>query len=138
MRISKQHRRRILGRSLAILLTLAALSAGAELPKVEDVSQQQASEWIAKAKAPLFLDVRTPEEFAAGHVPGAINIPHEALPTRVGELASHKAKDVVVYCESGRRAAIASDALHAAGFERVQHLAGDMSGWRAAGLPVEK
>lgn len=124
--------------ALAVISGCIALAVGAESPPIPDLSQKQASEWIAKGNAPLFLDVRTPEEFAAGHVPGAVNIPHDALPARAGELASHKQKDVVVYCESGRRAAIASDALHEAGFARVQHLAGDMSGWRKAGLPVEK
>ncbi len=124
--------------ALALLIAALALPAGAEAPAVPDVSQQQARDWIASGEAPLFLDVRTPAEFAGGHVPGAINIPHDALPARTAELAKHEGEPVVVYCESGRRAAIAAAALQQAGFAEVRHLAGDMSGWRAAGLPVEK
>jgi rhodanese-related sulfurtransferase len=88
--------------------------------------------------APLLLDVRTPQEFQGGHVPGAVNIPHSELTARLGEIEAARESGVVVYCESGRRAAAAADVLLGAGFEDVRHLEGDMSGWRAAGLPVER
>ena len=88
--------------------------------------------------APLLLDVRTPQEFQGGHVPGAINIPHTELTARLGDIEAARESGVVVYCESGRRAAAAADVLRDAGFEDVRHLEGDMSGWRAAGLPVER
>jgi len=90
----------------------------------------------AKA-APLILDVRTPEEFARGHVPGARNIAIDELSQRVGEIADHRADEVVVYCERGPRAERASHLLADAGFSSVRHLEGDMSGWRAAGLPTD-
>ena len=88
--------------------------------------------------APLLLDVRTPQEFQGGHVPGAVNIPHTELTARLGDIEAARESGVVVYCESGRRAAAAADVLRDAGFEDVRHLEGDMSGWRAAGLPVER
>lgn len=86
----------------------------------------------------VLLDVRTPEEFAEGHVPGAINIPHDQVESRLAELAGAKDKDLVVYCRSGRRAELATDTLRKHGFTRVSHLDGDMNGWIAAGRPVEK
>jgi rhodanese-related sulfurtransferase len=85
----------------------------------------------------VFVDVRTPEEFASGHVPGAVNIPRDQLPRRFGELEAARDR-LVVYCERGPRAIAAAATLLAAGFTNVRHLAGDMSGWRAAGLPIEK
>lgn len=63
------------------------------------------------------LDVRTPQEFAAGHVEGAVNIPVQVLAARKGELEG--AKGVVVYCRSGMRSAKAARMLRGAGIEPV-------------------
>lgn len=84
----------------------------------------------------VILDVRTAEEFAAGHVPGARNISHDLLPSRIAELADARDRDVVVYCRSGRRSAIALDALRLAGFARLAHLEGDFLAWQAAQRPI--
>lgn len=82
------------------------------------------------------LDVRTPQEFAEGHVPGAKNISHDQLAARLGEVP--RDKDVVLYCHSGRRAGLAADVLKANGYTRLSHLEGDMQGWVAKGRPLEK
>lgn len=89
-----------------------------------------------KADGPVLVDVRTPTEYASGHVPRAINIPVGEVTERLTELASHKG--VVLYCEQGGRALKAATILVSAGFPNVGHLKGDMSGWRAAGLPIER
>ena len=73
-----------------------------------------------------------------GHVPGAINVPHDQIESRLAELETHKGEPVVVYCKSGRRAGMAAEVLAKAGFTNLQHLTGDMQAWSAAGLPVEK
>jgi len=83
------------------------------------------------------LDVRTPEEFEGGHVPGALNVPHDQIERRLAELEPYRDREVVLYCRSGRRAGVASETLAAAGFAHLLHLSGDMSGWRAEGRPVE-
>lgn len=75
------------------------------------------------------LDVRRPDEYAAGHVPGAVNIPHDQIADRLAELEASKDKPIVAYCGSGRRAAIALATLHEAGFTKLLHLTGDMPGW---------
>jgi phage shock protein E len=85
----------------------------------------------------VVLDVRTPEEFAAGHVPGARNVSHDQLAGRLGELGDLRDKDVVLYCRSGRRTALAEDVLRRAGFERLFHLDGDFQAWQAANQPIE-
>ncbi len=64
------------------------------------------------------VDVRTPEEFASGHVPGAINIPFDELPRRAAEIGPPSTA-VVVYCRTGRRSGIAADALKKAGFSQL-------------------
>jgi rhodanese-related sulfurtransferase len=89
----------------------------------------------AGAEAPFVLDVRTPGEYVAGHVPGAVNIPHDQLATRLAEVP--KDKDVVLYCRSGKRAATAGDVLANNGYTRLQHLEGDILAWQAQERPVE-
>jgi rhodanese-related sulfurtransferase len=102
------------------------------------VSPEEILALRGETSAPLLLDVRTPQEFRNGHVPGAVNIPSTELAARLGEIEAARESGIVVYCESGRRAAGATDVLVRASFEDVRHLEGDMSGWRAAGLPVER
>jgi rhodanese-related sulfurtransferase len=91
---------------------------------------------IDAAGAPVILDVRTPEEFAEGHVPGAINISHDELAARLAEIESARDAEVVVYCRSGRRAGIAEELLRAEGFGNLKHLEGDMLAWLEAGRPT--
>ncbi len=90
----------------------------------------------ARQDAPLLLDVRTSEEFAAGHLPGARNIPVQELAARIAELEPARGGDIVVYCRTGRRAAGALQTLQARGFERLLHLEGDIQGWNAGGHRV--
>lgn len=85
----------------------------------------------------VILDVRTAGEFEAGHVPGAINVSHDQVEARLAELAAYKSKDVVVYCRSGSRTALALAVLEANGFERLWHLEGDFLAWQAANRPLE-
>jgi rhodanese-related sulfurtransferase len=92
----------------------------------------------AKDRDLVVLDVRTPEEFAAGHVPGAVNVPHDQVAARLGELGKFRDNDVVVYCRSGRRSELALSVLEQAGFKRLGHLEGDMNAWSAAGRPTAK
>lgn len=102
----------------------------------------EAEELLSEQKAPkqelVVLDVRTPEEFSAAHVPGAINIPHDQLANRLAELPASRDQPVVVYCRSGRRSALAEDVLRRARFSNVRHLKGDMLGWEAESRPVER
>ena len=92
---------------------------------------------IESSTATLIVDVRTPEEFAGGHVPGAINVPIDDLQSRLAELAPHRQTGVVVYCERGPRAGYAVSILEQAGFSNIRYLKGHMALWRSKGLPVE-
>jgi phage shock protein E len=76
------------------------------------------------AADPAWIDVRTPEEFAAGHVEGAINIPYTEIVDRIGEVTSDKDAMLYLYCRSGRRSGIAADALEQAGFTGAVNIGG--------------
>ena len=86
----------------------------------------------------LILDVRSAEEYAEGHVPGAINIAHTALASRIEEISEFSDKPVVVYCRSGFRAGKAGDILQQANFKDVRHLYGDIMAWKDAGYEMQK
>jgi phage shock protein E len=112
----------------------AAKPAAAQLALM---TQEQLLEHQSQHPEHLFvLDVRTPEEFAEGHVPGAVNVPHDQIAARLDQVP--KDKDVVLYCRSGRRAGLAAELLAANGYTRLSHLEGDMPAWVERGRPVEK
>lgn len=124
----------MLGMTLFLLAWSAACNA-----QVTDIVQAELVQRIKANRAGLILDVRSAEEYAEGHIPGAINIPHDQLESRIAEIGAHKNKDVVLYCRSGVRAGIAATILQSAGFSKLLHLAGDMSGWSSNGnLPIKK
>jgi rhodanese-related sulfurtransferase len=75
-----------------------------------------------------FVDVREPDEVAAGTLPGAVNIPLAELPARVGELDRNQR--VVLLCRSGGRSTAAAEMLTAAGFDDVVNLAGGMLAYK--------
>jgi phage shock protein E len=70
---------------------------------------------------PLYVDVRSPGEFAGGHVDGALNIPLDQLARRIDELGTDRSREIVLYCASGGRSAMACGLLHQLGFERVRN-----------------
>ena len=123
--------------SLLAAVTLAAEPVQPPPPaKVAMMTQEQLVQHQTQHADHLFvLDVRTPQEFAEGHVPGAVNVPHDQLASRLGEVP--KDKDVVLYCRSGRRSALAAGVLAANGYTRVSQLEGDMQAWIQRGRPVE-
>jgi rhodanese-related sulfurtransferase len=85
----------------------------------------------------VFVDVRTPQEYARGHVAGAKLIPHTQLASRWSELKRERGKRLLIYCRSGSRSRIATRVLRSKGFERVEN-AGGIGGLRRAGLEMEK
>jgi molybdopterin-guanine dinucleotide biosynthesis protein A/rhodanese-related sulfurtransferase len=87
------------------------------------------------AEGGLVLDVRQPEEYAAGHVPGAVLVPLGELADRAGELPRDRTLNVI--CRSGNRSATAAEALHQAGYDAV-NVAGGMLAWAEAGHPVHE
>ena len=129
-----------------ILLIAVAFVSGAMLlwPYVRrvgagaGVSTAQATQLINREDA-LVLDVRDPGEFGAGHILGAKNLPLSRIDAGGAEIAAkRKDKPVIVYCDTGNRAAKAAAALKSQGFAKVVSLSGGLGAWQQAGLPVEK
>lgn|SRR5574341_193757 len=116
--------------SLAIPLPAAAAdpSAAALASVPPGVVDGATAQRLVAAGAKL-VDVRTQQEFDAGHVPGAVLIPYDQISSRAPELGS-KDTPIVLYCRTGRRTAIAAKALEALGFTRVWDMQG-MSSWPA-------
>ena len=87
----------------------------------------------AQAKDLLVIDVRTADEWAQGHVPGALHIDRGFLEIRVESLAPDRSRPVLVYCQSGVRSLFAAQALRYLGYSDVRSLAGGLEAWKQAG-----
>jgi phage shock protein E len=121
---------------VAACLPLAAVIA--DSPASPAISQAEISERMAGSQPPPLIDVRTPAEYQAGHIPGAINIPLQEFERRFAELSVYRDGEVVLYCESGMRAVHGARWLESQGFQQLRFVDGHMSAWREAGLPTER
>ena len=94
----------------------------------------------------VIVDVREPAEYAQGHLPGAINLPrgvlefqihaHPAMACSTSDALAAPDRELLLYCLTGGRSALAADSLQAVGFTQVRSLAGGLTAWRNAGLPL--
>lgn len=121
--------------TFSFMLIVAAACSNAE--KATIISQTELMSRIGDNSSPVILDVRSIEEYNRSHVPGAINIPYDSYQSALAKMKLAKGSQLVVYCESGRRASKVENHLKEQGFFEVRHLEGDMGGWRKAGLATE-
>ncbi|MEV8456927.1 rhodanese-like domain-containing protein [Streptomyces sp. NPDC052095] len=91
-----------------------------------------------EGRTPRLLDVRTPAEFRAAHIPGAYNVPLPALREHRAELRPHLDENTVLVCRSGARATRAEQVLAEAGLPGLRVLGGGMNAWEMAGAPVDR
>lgn len=101
----------------------------------QEVTPRQLDAMLRQGQAQV-IDVREPEEFDAGHVPGAINLPLSAF--RATQLPETPGKMLVLNCAGGKRSAMALDKCHTAQAAVDTHLAGGFEAWRSERLPVER
>ncbi|GAX91144.1 rhodanese-like domain-containing protein [Effusibacillus lacus] len=87
------------------------------------------ADFLKEKKDLVLLDVRQPEEYEAGHIPGAVLIPLGELESRIDEL--DKEKEYLVICRSGRRSVMACHLLNERGFDKLFNLQGGMLEWTA-------
>jgi rhodanese-related sulfurtransferase len=130
----------IIDNMLAFSIALAAglaLLLPALMPRGKRASPQQVVQLINRGKTVL-VDIRTPEEFAGGHLRDAKNIPLADFGTRIGELDKSKGKNIVVVCQTGARVDKALRQLLAAGFTDAVGMEGGQAAWQAASLPIVK
>lgn len=86
----------------------------------------------------IIIDVRTPQEYAQGHLPNAKNIPIQELRIRMKELIPYKDKEIFLVCASGVRSHNATQTLQQKGFSKAINVIGGTRGWQAKGFPTEK
>lgn len=90
---------------------------------IKRITAQQAKQQMEAGDC-VVLDVRTPEEYAAGHIPGAVCIPGGELATRAADELPRREQPILVYCRSGRRSAGAAAELAALGYTDVRDMGG--------------
>lgn len=136
-------RNRVLLGTVTVLVALGLILflAGGGSPAVDGTATVQLispagyqDRFVGSTESHLLIDVRTPAEFATGHIPGAINIPVDELANRLSEVPD--SQPVVVYCRSGNRSAQAGRTLAQAGYTDIYDLGG-LNAWTAQGLPVQ-
>jgi rhodanese-related sulfurtransferase len=127
------------------LLILVAISSGAMLawPLLRGgtgggaLTAQGAVQLINRERGVL-VDVREPEEYAAGHAIGAKNVPLSQLEAKLAGTVKNKTVPLLLICASGARAQRAVAVAKKLGYEQAQAVAGGLKSWKEANLPVEK
>lgn len=104
--------------------------------RCQEICVDRAAELIHEAN--VVLDVREPDEFAAGHIPGAINVPRGLLEFKLSATLELERRDldILLYCRSGGRAALAACSLQDMGYANVRSIEGGYDAWIASGQKV--
>ena len=109
---------------LALLFLTGCSAAAPKGPGYTQITMEEAADRIGIECGFILLDVRTPEEYEAGHIPGAINIPNEIIGTDEIPRLPQKDQRIYVYCRSGNRSKQASEKLVALGYTDIVEIGG--------------
>lgn len=128
---------------LAGLVVISSVLAGScvQTQTIKDVSPKEASTLIENNQNnPVFIiiDVRTPEEFADGHIANADNIDYYSVTFRNDIDKLDKGKTYLIYCRSGNRSGKARDIMAELNFNKVYNMSGGILAWNDEGLPTTK
>jgi len=140
----RRRKRNLHWRALLKLTTgILLLALGARVALADDFMSQAMTPAELKVRlgtprAPHLVDLRTPVEFAAAHVPGAVNVPVKGLEKHLDEVRPARGQDLVIYCLNGNRTREAEPVLYSHDIDNFYHLKGSLEGWLAKGYPVEK
>jgi sulfur-carrier protein adenylyltransferase/sulfurtransferase len=104
--------------------------------EIEEVNAARARDLLASDSYAI-VDVRERDEWAEGHVPGAVHIPRGNLESRIEAAVPDRSTPVVVYCASGSRSAFAAKSLEELGYENVVSLSGGFTDWKRNGFPFD-
>ena len=143
MRPTRSWSLRLAATAMAVA-ALTGLSACSSTPATSGSTSQStsqhmaASDFASAVKAPrtIVLDVRTPAEFSAGHLPAAKNVDFEGTDFAAGIAALDKSATYALYCRSGNRSGKAMEQMAAAGFTHLYDLSGGISAWENMGGPM--
>jgi rhodanese-related sulfurtransferase len=139
------------------VLSMASLTLAQEKPKAPAWQGTVVKDWVAKAKTEMkkvtaedvkaaidkkekavFLDVRDPNEYGAGHLPGAINVSRGTLEFNIWDKISDKNEKIYVYCLTTGRAAFATKTLNDLGYKNAVWMDAQFADWIKKGYPVER
>ena len=116
--------KRLLPFVLSLMLLSSCGAPGSSSSGYRQISMDEAVKMMRDEKDYIILDVRRPDEFAEGHIPGAINVPNEEIgATEIAELPN-KSQLILVYCRSGRRSKEASEKLVRLGYTNIVEFGG--------------
>jgi sulfur-carrier protein adenylyltransferase/sulfurtransferase len=104
--------------------------------EIDEISSLDAQALQASSESPLFVDVREPDEWEEGHIPGAIHVSRGRLEQRIEGLVPDKGRPLLVYCSGGSRSAFATKVLEEMGYADVVNLAGGFADWKRNGFEV--
>jgi rhodanese-related sulfurtransferase len=121
---------------LILLLTMMSLSAQAQ--QMKKLDPQNFDKKLKEKSGSILIDVRTPAEYAQGHLANAklIDVRSSDFKSQVNKL--DKSKPVFVYCKAGSRSSSAADILSDLGFKEIYDLSGGIMAWQQANKPIEK
>lgn len=105
---------------------------------IQQIEPQQLMQQIQNEEVLTIIDVRTENEYSQGHIKGAINIPYDQLLKEQSKIIAYKDQQVIIYCHSGRRAAIAENTLETLEFTKIIDLNGHMLLWDQLQYPLVK
>jgi rhodanese-related sulfurtransferase len=139
------------------VLSMASLTLAQEKPKAPAWQATMVKDWVAKAKAEIkkvtaadvkaaiekkekavFLDVRDPNEYGAGHLPGAINVSRGTLEFNIWDKISDKNAKIYVYCKTAGRSALATKTLNDLGYKNAVLMDAQFEDWIKANYPIER
>ena len=143
--------------AFVFVLSMLSLTLAQEKAKAPTWQTTVVKEWVAKAKAVItkvsaadvkaaidkkekavILDVRDPNEFVAGHLPGAINVSRGTLEFNIWDKAPDKDAKIYVYCKTAGRSALATKTLNDLGYKNAVLMDAQFEDWIKAGYPVER
>ena len=104
--------------------------------KITEVSAAQAKADLDAGKKFILLDVRSKEEFDAGHLPNAMHVSRGLLEFKIGRAIPDKNANIILYCRTGARSALATRVLNEMGYVNAKNMAGAFKAWGTAGYPV--
>ena len=116
--------RKLLPILLSALLFTGCASSNNQTNTYRQISMDEAVDMMAQETGYIILDVRRPDEFAAGHIPNAINVPNEFIGTDEIPELPHKDQLIMVYCRSGRRSKEAAEKLVKLGYTNIVEFGG--------------
>ncbi len=122
---------------ISILILLTWNIFGSAISGIRQVNPAELTHLMNRQDA-VVVDLRSPEDFLGSHILNAINMPDKDVPERKSELDKYKAQPVVLCCATGSSSARIARLLKMEGFEKVFSLAGGITSWRNANLPLTK